>query len=939
MPELLLPCFLNIIGLIALQVQVIHHPLPEIEEIKKLPVQTIGVGNTLIRGNNFTDKTQTWMQLYTSDMAVSPEGYIYLTTPWEEGLRSAGIYKDGDALPDVSGMGVNSGEAVALSKNYVTYARWIHSKEGKRKELVLFQRKKGLPLDPSTKRVIVIPGQISTIAGLAIDEQNQRIFISDGNGIRAVAIPTGKIVADFEIRLERSAKLELDNKGDLWVIQKPELGKTKVPVQGAVFGSEPLDQQHSQAQAVLESQDQKVFFEARDKENGFVGLSFPRPEKIDYLRFMGDLGKERFAEIRIQGSHEGKDGPWIDLGKLQDRVYGWPEEWFTISSNKPLKAIRFQGPNVLVRRLAAFQKPEFMPGKVFKYEFGKKVLTPKILDIPQPQDLAFDAKNGRLYVASGAPEHQIHGFSNLDSTPERDMDFANKGRLGVFGGWRSGKGLERGTLRQACFENIRGIGVDDDGKLYVCNVGNAGMCQTSLECYSENNRIWKMEGTSFLDTIDHDPLNINHYYSTYNQYQRTPNSNSWKWIGSTLDSQKYPEDGRIHGNALVYGVRNLHGKKFLVTTTQHGSPICVFRFGDNDQAGIPAVVISPRVTGTRWPPHQPLGFGAFIWRDKDGDGHFSASEFEKAMREDSDMMFPNVDENGDLWFFTRIKGKRFIRKLALAPSLDQHGSPVWSWTSPENCLYAIPKPLDDPKARFGGFEIDGRKKEIILFGFPADKPNECGQNWPLGRFMQRCVVSDNELIPTHSADLLHNMVLDKRDKDQAYGAALCGEYLFVAWQQHFTVLVYRRKDLHLVGRLDLGAQVIAPLMDGQAELIVRNDGAGYQLITPHYVANAVHIRMWNGKTDGWLPVPKAQIESNPDSRILRWDTVQPGCVMEVERRILGKHGWSEWESFGNYTEKANSLIHPISQIGAYRLRMKEKNDSYSDWSHTFYFRN
>ena len=127
-------------------------------------------------------------------------------------------------------------------------------------------------MDPSTKRVIVIPGQISTIAGLAIDEQNQRIFISDGNGIRAVAIPTGKIVTDFEIPLERSGKLELDNKGDLWVIQKPELGKTKVPVQGSVFGSEPSDQQHSQAQAVLESQDQKVFFEARDKEMNFFRL-------------------------------------------------------------------------------------------------------------------------------------------------------------------------------------------------------------------------------------------------------------------------------------------------------------------------------------------------------------------------------------------------------------------------------------------------------------------------------------------------------------------------------------------------------------------------------------------------------------------------------------------------------------------------------------------
>jgi hypothetical protein len=67
-------------------------PAPDVAAIRPLPVTTGAIGNTLVRGNTFADPTQTFMQLYTGDMAVGQEGHVFLTTAWEEGLRAAGVY-------------------------------------------------------------------------------------------------------------------------------------------------------------------------------------------------------------------------------------------------------------------------------------------------------------------------------------------------------------------------------------------------------------------------------------------------------------------------------------------------------------------------------------------------------------------------------------------------------------------------------------------------------------------------------------------------------------------------------------------------------------------------------------------------------------------------------------------------------------------------------
>lgn len=879
-------------------------PAPDIASIPRLPCLTTGFGNTLVRGNNFQDKSQTWMQLYTADMAVSAEGFVFLTTKWEEGLRAAGIYKDGDALPEMTGLGVNSGEAVAVSEHFAAYARLLSRKEGPVQTLVLFERTSARKaLEGAAQRTAYLTEQKQSIAGLAIDEARDRVYFSDEDGVKALSLRSLKPL-EFRIPLERAGKLAVDEDGALWIIQRGTSPYGYTRLQARVFASDPIDAEHGIENAVSSSD--KSRYIARDRAGAFVGLDFGRSVAVARLSLMGDSAKSDFHQLKVQTSTGGPDGPWTDVATPVDKLYDYPEEFVTLDTSRLIRSVRVIAPDLTMCRMAAYAPPQLLPGRVLKYNPQGQKLAQSIEGIAQPTDIALDPRTKRLFVADGGLTHQIHGFSEENGQMKLEVAFGQKG------GWRTTKGI----IGTVTFENIRGIGFDAEGCLYVCDVGMAGLCQSRLHAFTPDLKPkWSLHGSSFLDSADADPQSPRDLFSSFNHYR------DHKWIASTLDRARFPDDPRVNGNALVYGVRRWFGQKFLLTTTQHGNPMCVFRFEGDDEAAIPCALIAPRHTAKLWPPNQPLGFGSFIWTDADGDGQFAASEYAKALREDSDTAFQNIDENGDYVFITRVKGKRFLRKLALT-GLNAAGAPMWSWNAPENTLHELPAPWQDNRARLGGFEIDQQRGEVFLFGFPPDKPNECGMNWPLGRLMQRCRIEDRKLTVTHSAELPHNVVLDTRSRDQAYGAALCGEYLFVSYAHHFTVLVYRRADLSVVGRLDLGPQVLKPLMDGMHELIVRPDGDGFLLWSPHYVANAIHQRRWNGQLSGYEPPPELKLENGR----LTW-TVDNA----PERRVLRRDGWTDWHPIVTTAREFDE--DPQVKAAAYRLRTAG-----SDWSATLYLR-
>ncbi|MBR8838138.1 MAG: hypothetical protein DSM106950_30090 [Stigonema ocellatum SAG 48.90 = DSM 106950] len=90
---------------------------------------TSWIGNTFGGGSK-------WVQIQVSSMYVTPDGTIYTNSPWDEGDREVGIYKNGDVIgkaDDTHGWGRLGGVAVTADKKYL-YIAMQQSPSGSAKE-------------------------------------------------------------------------------------------------------------------------------------------------------------------------------------------------------------------------------------------------------------------------------------------------------------------------------------------------------------------------------------------------------------------------------------------------------------------------------------------------------------------------------------------------------------------------------------------------------------------------------------------------------------------------------------------------------------------------------------------------------------------------------------------------------------------------------------
>ena len=855
-------------------------PSPDVKSLPVLPVTTGGLGNTLLRGTPFNDRAQGYLQLYTSDLDVSPEGFVYLTTPWEEGSHAAGVYRDGDALPGFAPLGVNSGEGVAVGERHVVY--------GRKNELLIYRREPGKPLDPKSKRIFKVSAAATNLLGVALDEERDRIWFADGAGLGAVSLADGQPLP-FRIPLERAAKVRVDRRGNLWVMQR-----------AAPPGKRRIEAKPTRT------------------PDGVAVLDFGQPTPVCALKFTNGTDSDRFREVFFQGSATGPNGPWVNLAAFADVPAGWPDEWLTVDPATPWRAIRLAGPGVNVTNFEAWSPLPAAPGKIVAFTpEGKPLDASALAGISEPRALGYDTARDRLLVA----DDQVRFFDQLAGTPR------------AAGGFRPE------------FKNVRGIGADAEGRLYLCTVGDQGIDQTRLESFTMEGALrWRMEGLAFLNTADPDPGDPSAAFSGNSRYRMDwtqAAGNEATFAASTLDRARFPEDPRLHGNPTLYGVRRIGGKPFLVTTTQGGRPLCIFRF-EGDTA-VPCALVSPRHTGAEWPPWQPPGFGPFLWRDANGDGQFQVVEYEKALRAEGEWAFMNLDDRGDLWVLDPNVAKRVLRRIP-AGALDARGVPGWSLASPSNSVFELPEPFDakNRAIRLGGFEVDAAAGVVFLFGFTGDLPHskEVGQNHPLGRVVLRAKIEGDRLVPTHLREIPYDTTLVSRPRDQAYCSAVAGDFLFVGYMQHMTVLVFRAADLELVGRIDPGPSTLTPIFDGPPELIAKNLADGYALFMPQYLGNATTVLRWNGRAEGGMPAPKPSLDAGDGIPALAWEAVPGASGWRVERRQLEPRGWGPWREAASLPAGARAWRddQPGAPSTAYRLRALGAGDARSDWSATLYHR-
>jgi hypothetical protein len=302
---------------------------------------------------------------------------------------------------------------------------------------------------------------------------------------------------------------------------------------------------------------------------------------------------------------------------------------------------------------------------------GKAVTFPELF---QPTALAL-ANDGALMVSDSGtgPRQQVLFYDVTDSDKPRLLkSFGERGGIG------SGT---PGEIKPTKFWGIRGLGMDAAGNLYVAQ----SEMGTVLRSFTPGGRLrWEVHGEFFCDLAVADPADdgatvwgIQERYAM--DWMQPPGRDS-KWIGYTLNRQKYPSDPRGLMHVKQQGehgltspqVAYLNGHRFLFVGGMFASNfINIFRF--DGEIAVPAGLIlqwgnSLYNTDQKWPPHKPEGTG--IWRDLNGDGDYQAAEFAP----NTDRVKPGpfwVDRKGNIWMAYGFFRYDF-------QGLDTRGNPIYS---------------------------------------------------------------------------------------------------------------------------------------------------------------------------------------------------------------------------------------------------------------------
>ena len=449
---------------------------PVADSIVRLPVTTGWLGNTLIRGGQddwWGDKNQTYLQLYTDDIAVSYDGMVFCTTTLEEGHRAAGIHFNGDALPDFPSLGVDSGSAVAVSDRWLIY--------GQKGKLAIFNREPGKTHEVASGRhwTYAEEKDAPKTTGLAIDEPRDRVYIADSSGvIRTWQLSTGKPIDAKGFAAPRVGKLRLDKEGNLWSIQEATLPTYKA-ITAPAFGSEPAeiaDQSHTVSVAnATSTKGDHDYWIGKDNQ-AFIGLEFGQSQPVDLLRFSGAGINTTYIGAKLQGSTAGLQGPWTDLVEFKSEPRWWPETAITLDG-RPWRALRIFGSKTGIRGLVAEVRTTAIAGAIIKYSPEGKELARIAHSLPNPTAIAYDPAHDRLLVFDNNSLQQIMAFNDLNGIPKIDTTFGVDGYFGNAGGLVRANG-EFGPQR---FDSVNGLSLDSTGNLFVWSKGGTGINQSRLE--------------------------------------------------------------------------------------------------------------------------------------------------------------------------------------------------------------------------------------------------------------------------------------------------------------------------------------------------------------------------------------------------------------------------------------------------------------------------
>jgi hypothetical protein len=304
----------------------------------------------------------------------------------------------------------------------------------------------------------------------------------------------------------------------------------------------------------------------------------------------------------------------------------------------------------------------------------------EIRSFVDPTAIAID-NQCRLMVADNGPDQNITVF-DISGTGAPVVLHT----IGDKGGALSGP--KPGSIEPLKFWGIRGMGTDSIGNLWVANSGFPSQVGggTDLRHFDTNlNMDCQMLGLAFVQSMDADPLNPTHIYSSGERYEMNYNVPAgnlqahWAYAAQTLDPFKYPDDPRLDNALESTFIRYIDGKKFMYLTNMYSEFLCVYRF--DGEIAVPCAFFTVAWDG-QWekygwqidkrPKFTNKEGNRWLWRDNNGDGQVQKEEFTVYNLGYPFIKGIDIDNNGNVYL-----GSRFLCYFE-ANGLDSNGVPNYS---------------------------------------------------------------------------------------------------------------------------------------------------------------------------------------------------------------------------------------------------------------------
>ena len=314
---------------------------------------TSWIGNTFGGGKK-------WVQIRIGGMYVAPDGTVYTNSPWDEGGREVGIYKNGDVIgkaDDLHGWARLGGVAVTANQKYI-FVAMQQSHAGSKEDYPptgtdwhcvrrydLSGKPAPFPGGRGWDKSMLIVSTKSQVTGLATAQGV--LYVSDPatNQIRLYNTDTMKELRSFSVT--NPGQIAVDRQDDLWIIQNKN-NSTHAEIvhyskEGKVLPSVVANLENPTAIAVDRQgrllvaengsrQQVLIYSGAKPVLSGTLGIKggiyTGIPGEVKDLKFYGISGVGTDALGNIYISNDGFNHSGVDLrkfsqaGKLEWRLLG-----------------------------------------------------------------------------------------------------------------------------------------------------------------------------------------------------------------------------------------------------------------------------------------------------------------------------------------------------------------------------------------------------------------------------------------------------------------------------------------------------------------------------------------------------------------------------------------------------------------------------------------